>query len=110
MGALGCKYCNWEQENSEGRFEQKISEKTPIYLTNNNDINTKENNIININDIISNGSKEKNENNFKNFNLKISKEKEKDTIDNQNLNKDNLEHDINKSDDNINNNNDIIKQ
>ena len=108
MGALGCKYCNWEQENSEGRFEQKISEKTPIYLTNNNDINTKENNIININDIISNGSKEKNENNFKNFNLKISKEKEKDTIDNQNLNKDNLEHDINKSDDNINNNNDII--
>ena len=88
MGALGCKNCNWDQENTEGKFEQMIPDKSPIpiIMTHNNDTN--DNNLININDIITNNPNENNENNLKNFNLKISKEKEKekekDTIENPN--------------------------
>jgi hypothetical protein len=79
MGALGCKNCNWDQENTEGKFEQMIPDKSPIpiIMTHNNDTN--DNNLININDIITNNPNENNENN-----LKISKEKEKDTIENPN--------------------------
>jgi len=104
MGALGCKNCNWDQENTEGKFEQMIPDKTPIpiIITHNNDTN--DNNLININDIITNNPNENNENNLKNFNLKLSKEKEKEknTIDNPNINKSYSEKEINKSnDDNI---------
>ena len=107
MGALGCKYCNWDPENMEGHFEQNIPDKTPILITNTN--NAKENNITNINDIIiSNSQNAKKEKTFKLFDLKISKEKEKeeekDTIQNPNIS-------INNSYDNaIDNNNIIIKQ
>ena len=71
MGALGCKYCNWNEENNEGRFEQINKNNIPILITNNNEKNTNENNVINIHDIISN-----NKNEEKNINLKINKEKE----------------------------------
>ena len=112
MGALGCKNCNWDQENTEGKFEQMIPDKTPIpiIITHNNDTN--DNNLININDIITNNPNENNENNLKNFNLKLSKEKEKDTIDNPNINKSYSEKEINKSNDDniIDCNNSNIKQ
>jgi len=112
MGALGCKNCNWDQENTEGKFEQMIPDKTPIpiIITHNNDTN--DNNLININDIITNNPNENKENNLKNFNLKISKEKEKDTIDNPNINKSYSEKEINKSNDDniIECNNSNIKQ
>jgi len=114
MGALGCKNCNWDQENTEGKFEQMIPDKTPIpiIITHNNDTN--DNNLININDIITNNPNENNENNLKNFNLKLSKEKEKekDTIDNPNINKSFSEKEINKSNDDniIDCNNSNIKQ
>ena len=71
MGALGCKYCNWNEENNEGRFEQANKNNIPILITNNNEKNTNENNVINIHDIISN-----NKNEEKNINSKINKEKE----------------------------------
>ena len=112
MGALGCKNCNWDQENTEGKFEQMIPDKTPIpiIITHNNDTN--DNNLININDIITNNPNENNENNLKNFNLKLSKEKEKNTIDNPNINKSYSEKEINKSNDDniIDCNNSNIKQ
>ena len=112
MGALGCKNCNWDQENTEGKFEQMIPDKTPIpiIITHNNDSN--DNNLININDIITNNPNENNENNVKNFNLKISKEKEKNTIDNPNIDKSFSEKEINKSNDDniIDCNNSNIKQ
>ena len=112
MGALGCKNCNWDQENTEGKFEQMIPDKTPIpiIITHNNDTN--DNNLININDIITNNPNENNENNLKNFNLKLSKEKEKNTIDNPNINKSYSEKEISKSNDDniIDCNNSNIKQ
>ena len=98
MGALACKYCNFDQEsNNEGKFEQ-INNNNPILITNKTDKNNYENDVLNINDIIPDlNDKEKNkENNFKNINLKIRKEKE--TIDKQDLNN------------NKDNNNIIIKQ
>ena len=81
MGSIGCKYCNWDKENTEGNFEQMLPDKTPIPVpilkTNNNtDLN---NNIININDVITsikNENDEKNDTNLNNYNLKISNEKE----------------------------------
>ena len=97
MGSIGCKYCNWDKENTEGNFEQMLPDKTPIPVpilkTNNNtDLN---NNIININDVITsikNENDEKNDTNLNNYNLKISNEKENekekeneiDTLENKN--------------------------
>ena len=97
MGSIGCKYCNWDKENTEGNFEQTLPDKTPIPVpilkTNNNtDLN---NNIININDVITsikNENDEKNDTNLNNYNLKISNEKENekekeneiDTLENKN--------------------------
>ena len=56
MGSFGCKYCSWDKENTEGTFEQMLPDKTPIPVpilktNNNSDLN---NNVININDIITN--------------------------------------------------------
>jgi len=76
MGALGCKYCNWNEENNEGRFDQMNKNNIPYLITNNNEKNTIENNEININDIISSNIKEEKNNNLKNIILKINKEKE----------------------------------
>ena len=97
MGSIGCKYCNWDKENTEGNFEQMLPDKTPIPVpilkTNNNtDLN---NNIININDVITsikNENDEKNDTYLNNYNLKISNEKENekekeneiDTLENKN--------------------------
>ena len=97
MGSIGCKYCNWDKENTEGNFEQMLPDKTPIPVpilkTNNNiDLN---NNIININDVITsikNENDEKNDTNLNNYNLKINNEKENekekeneiDTLENKN--------------------------
>ena len=103
MGALGCKYCNWNEENNEGRFEQFNKSNNPVLITNHNNNennkNTNENNIININDIISNSQNEEKENNFKNFNLKISQEK--DTIEKPEIINDNSEQNFNENKDNI---------
>ena len=89
MGALGCKYCNWNEENNEGKFAQINKNNIPYLITNNNnnEKNINENNIMNINDILSNNINEEKDNNFKNINLKISKEKE--TIEKLPINNDN---------------------
>ena len=90
MGSFGCKYCSWDKENTEGTFEQMLPDKTPIPVpilktNNNSDLN---NNVININDIITNIKNEideKNDNNLNDSNLKMSKEKE-DLFGNKNNN------------------------
>ena len=108
MGALGCKYCNWNEENNEGKFEQTNKNNNPILVTNNTNKNAIENNILNINDIISNSINEEKDNNFKNINLQIDKEKE--TIEKNQVNDNNSEKDFNNSKENNNNiedNNDI---
>ena len=107
MGALGCKYCNWNEENNEGKFEQINKNNNPILVTNNTNKNANENNILNINDIISNSINEEKDNNFKSINLQIDKEKE--TIEKSPINDNNSEKDFNnsKENNNIEDNNDI---
>ena len=99
MGALGCKYCTWEeQENMEGKFEQNIKDNIPILLTNNGK-NNNDNNIYNINDFISNSYDEKNDNKIKNLNPEINNEN--DIIQNPPPNQDISRQEINNSKDNI---------
>ena len=109
MGAFGCKYCSWDKENTEGTFEQMLPDKTPIPVpilktNNNSDLN---NNVININDIITNIKNEideKNDNNLNDSNLKMSKEKE-DLFGNKNNNKNISVHESINSNDKIIENN-----
>ena len=99
MGALGCKYCTWEeQENMEGKFEQNIKDNNPILLTNNGK-NNNDNNIYNINDFISNSYDEKYDNKIKNLNPEINNEN--DIIQNPPPNQDISRQEINNSKDNI---------
>ena len=66
MGALGCKYCNCDQ-NNENKYEQINN--NPIIITNKSDKNNYENDEININDIICNlNNEEKNKENNNNIN------------------------------------------
>ena len=109
MGSFGCKYCSWDKENTEGTFEQMLPDKTPIPVpilktNNNSDLN---NNVININDIITNIKNEideKNDNNLNDSNLKMSKEKE-DIFENKNNNKNISVHESINSNDKIIENN-----
>ena len=109
MGSFGCKYCSWDKENTEGTFEQMLPDKTPIPVpilktNNNSDLN---NNVININDIITNIKNEideKNDNNLNDSNLKMSKEKE-DLFENKNNNKNISVHESINSNDKIIENN-----
>ena len=109
MGAFGCKYCSWDKENTEGTFEQMLPDKTPIPVpilktNNNSDLN---NNVININDIITNIKNEideKNDNNLNDSNLKMNKEKE-DLFENKNNNKNIWVHESINSNDKIIENN-----
>ena len=109
MGSFGCKYCSWDKENTEGTFEQMLPDKTPIPVpilktNNNSDLN---NNVININDIITNIKNEideKNDNNLNDSNIKMSKEKE-DLFENKNNNKNISVHESINSNDKIIENN-----
>ena len=110
MGSFGCKYCSWDKENTEGTFEQMLPDKTPIPVpilktNNNSDLN---NNVININDIITNIKNEideKNDNNLNDSNLKMSKENEFDRLENKNNNKNISVHESINSNDKIIENN-----
>ena len=110
MGSFGCKYCSWDKENTEGTFEQMLPDKTPIPVpilktNNNSDLN---NNVININDIITNIKNEideKNDNNLNDSNLKMSKENEFDRLENKNNNQNISVHESINSNDKIIENN-----
>ena len=99
MGALGCKYCNCDQ-NNENKYEQINN--NPIIITNKSDKNNYENDEININDIIcnlNNEEKNKENNNNINTNNNIIKQDEEFVIEEnkENKEKSNLKSHLEKS-------------
>ena len=98
MGALGCKYCNWDREKMEDATEEmKIQYNNPIILTNENKNNNNENNENNDNN-------KENEINNIDLNIKIEMNNNEDhnPLNNTSQFKSN---NIN----NIDNNNNIVK-